>query len=135
MIYVAGALPVRVLAHMLPNSNKYSDDNVVLTLQFSDGSVGTVIYIPNGDKSLSKERFEVFTGARTAVLDNFRRLELRHNGRVKIHRSILRQDKGHRAEWQAFVSSIMHNSYSDQPIRNTCEQSGDICCSEKCVFR
>lgn len=110
MTYVAGALPVRVSSQMLPNGSKYSDDNLAVTLQFSDGSIGSVTYIANGDKSLAKERFEVFTAGKSAVLDDFRRLELRQNGGVKLHRALLRQDKGHRGEWQAFVSSIIHNT-------------------------
>jgi predicted dehydrogenase/threonine dehydrogenase-like Zn-dependent dehydrogenase len=110
MTYIAGTLPARVSSQLLPNSNRYCDDNLTVTLQFCDGSVGTVTYIANGDKSLSKERFEVFSGGKAAVLDDFRRLEMRQNGRVKVHRPLLRQDKGHRDEWQAFVSSILHNT-------------------------
>ena len=109
MTYVAGAFPVLVWSQMLPNGNTYSDDNLAVTLQFSDGSAGTVTYVANGDQSLAKERFEVFTGGKAAVLDDFRRLELRQNGRVKLHRSLLRQDKGHRGEWQAFAAAILHN--------------------------
>ncbi|HKT68785.1 MAG TPA: bi-domain-containing oxidoreductase [Terriglobales bacterium] len=115
MTYMAGALPVRVWSHILPNSNLYCEDNVVATLQFEDGSAGTVTYVANGDKTLPKERLEVFTGGRVAVLDDFRRLELRHNGRVKLQRSFLRQDKGHRHGWSAFAEAILHGRPSPIP--------------------
>ncbi len=115
MTYMAGALPVRVWSHILPNSNLYCEDNVVATLQFEDGSAGTVTYVANGDKTLPKERLEVFTGGRVAVLDDFRRLELRHNGRTKLHRSLLRQDKGHRHGWSAFAEAIIHRQPSPIP--------------------
>ncbi|HKU19375.1 MAG TPA: bi-domain-containing oxidoreductase [Terriglobales bacterium] len=109
MTYIAGALPVKVWSQVLPNGAKYSDDNVAATLQFSNGCIGSVLYSANGDKSLAKERFEVFTGGRAAVLDDFRRLELRQSGRVKFHRSLLRQDKGHRNGWRAFCEAIVNH--------------------------
>ncbi len=115
MTYMAGTLPARVWSHILPNGKLYCDDNVVATLQFEDGSAGTVTYVANGDKTLPKERFEVFTGGRVAVLDDFRRLELRHNGRVKLQRAFLRQDKGHRQGWSAFVEAILHRQPSPIP--------------------
>ncbi|HYL95642.1 MAG TPA: bi-domain-containing oxidoreductase [Terriglobales bacterium] len=116
MTYMAGAHPVRVWSHILPNGRLYCDDNVVATLQFEDGSAGTVTYVANGDKTLPKERLEVFTGGRVAVLDDFRRLELRHNGRVKLQRSFLRQDKGHRNGWIAFAEAILHGHPSPIPV-------------------
>jgi predicted dehydrogenase len=116
MTYMAGALPVRVWSHILPNGNLYCDDNVVATLQFEDGSAGTITYVANGDKTLPKERLEVFTGGRVAVLDDFHRLELRHNGRVKLQRSLLRQDKGHRNGWSAFAEAILHGQPSPIPV-------------------
>src|SRR5690242_17982204 len=116
MTYMAGAHPVRVWSHILPNGRLYCDDNVVATLQFEDGSAGTVTYVANGDKTLPKERLEVFTGGRVAVLDDFRRLELRHNGRVKLQRSFLWQDKGHRNGWSAFAEAILHGHPSPIPV-------------------
>jgi predicted dehydrogenase len=79
---------------------------VVLTFEFPDGSLGTVTYLANGDKSLPKERVEVFAGGRVAILDDFRKLTLIRDGRRKVHRARWRQDKGHKAEWAAFVSAI-----------------------------
>ena len=48
------------------------------------------------------------------MLEHFRRLELFHHGRRRRYASRLRQDKGHRAEWEAFVSSCRTDS--DAPI-------------------
>jgi predicted dehydrogenase len=116
MTYMAGCPPVRVYSHILPNAKLYCDDNLVATLQFGNGSAGTVTYVANGDKMLPKERLEVFTSGRVAVLDDFRRLELRHNGRVKVHRSFLRQDKGHRQVWSAFTEAILQQQSSPIPV-------------------
>ena len=78
----------------------------MLTFSFPDGSLGTVSYLANGDKSFPKERVEVFTAGRVAVLDNFRKLETVYHGKRATFSTHLSQDKGHRAEWEAFARAI-----------------------------
>ena len=107
LTFLVGQPPQVVTAHGLPDQGSYHEDNVVMTLQFPDGSLGTVTYLANGDKSFPKERVEVFCGGRVAVLDDFRSLELVQGGQRKTARSHLRQDKGHRAIWQAFIQAII----------------------------
>jgi predicted dehydrogenase len=104
LTFLAGAVPVSVIAHALPDSGKYHEDNVSMTLTFPDGSLGVVDYLANGDKSFPKERVEVFCGGRVAVLDDFRSLETMRDGRRKIVKKA--QDKGWFGEWQAFTKSI-----------------------------
>jgi len=79
---------------------------------FADGSQGTISYLANGDSSYSKERLEVFGGGSVAVLEDFRRLELVRAGKKRILRSLLRRDKGHRGEWQTFVTAIQTGAES-----------------------
>jgi len=76
-----------------------------MTFTFPDGSVGVVDYLANGDKSFPKERLEVFCGGRIAVLEDFRSLEMVHNG----HRTMVRkeQDKGWKDEWVSFANAIL----------------------------
>jgi predicted dehydrogenase len=105
--FLVGAPPVSVYAHALPDDSRYREDNVVLVFTFADRSVGTVSYLANGDKAFPKERVEVFTGGRVAVLDDFRTLELVHQGKRQVIRSPLRQNKGHRLEWEAFSAAII----------------------------
>jgi predicted dehydrogenase len=95
-----------VSAHALPDGGKYHQDNVSMTFSFEDGSIGVVDYLANGDKSFPKERVEVFCGGRIAVLDDFRALELVHNGQRRVVKSAFSQDKGHFNEMQAFVRAI-----------------------------
>jgi predicted dehydrogenase len=112
--FLVGASPATVEARGVTNPGKYSDDNVIISLQFSDGSQGTITYVANGDRSYSKERIEVFGGGAVAALEDFRRLELVHRGRKEVARSFIRQDKGHIGEWNLFAKSIM--SGEDAPI-------------------
>lgn len=104
--FLAASSPVEVHTRGLPNPGQYSGENVVISLEFANGSQGTISYFANGDKSYSKERVEVFGGGGVAVLDDFRRLELVRHSRKQVVRSHFRQDKGHRAEWDAFAAAI-----------------------------
>jgi predicted dehydrogenase/NADPH:quinone reductase-like Zn-dependent oxidoreductase len=118
LTFLVGGTPVYVSAIGIPDQDKYREDNVVLTFAFADGSVGTLNYLANGDKTFPKERIEIFTEGRVAVLDDFRRLELINNGRREVFRSRFRQDKGHLGEWKAFSSSILTNGDPPIPYRH-----------------
>lgn len=107
LAFLVGQPPAAVSAVSLPDGGRYRADNVQMTCTFSDGSVGTVAYLANGDKMFPKERVEVFCEGRVAVLDDFRMLELVGGGRREVSRSRLRQDKGHRGIWEAFVQAII----------------------------
>lgn len=106
LTFLVGEPPISVTAAGLPDDGRYREDNIHLTFTFPDGSIGTIDYLANGDKAFPKERLEVFGGEQIAVIDDFRTLEMVQGGKRKVQRSRLRQDKGHRAEWQAFVRSI-----------------------------
>jgi predicted dehydrogenase/threonine dehydrogenase-like Zn-dependent dehydrogenase len=110
LMFLAGSPIVEVDAHGVVNFGRYSGDNVVISLRFANGSVGTISYLANGDRAFSKERIEVFGGGSTAVLEDFRRLELVRNGSREIVHSRWRQDKGHRAEWAEFSQSVRMRS-------------------------
>lgn len=104
LTFLAGNAPASVTAIALPDNGRYSEDNLSMTFSFPDGSIGVVDYLANGDKSFSKERLEVFCGGRIAVLDDFRSLEMVHNGRRTMVRK--EQDKGWKDEWVSFVNVI-----------------------------
>jgi len=106
LCYLAGSCPVEVQCRSLANVGQYSSDNIVASLKFSNGTLGTITYLANGDKAASKERVEVFGGGSTAILEDFRYLELVRNGRKQITRARWRQDKGHRHEMRAFVDAV-----------------------------
>ena len=117
LCFLTDSSPVEVETRSLSNLGQYSNDNVVCSLRFADGSQGTISYLANGDRSYSKERIEVFGGGNVAVLEDFRRLELVRGGKKRVLRSLLRQDKGHRGEWQAFVTAIQTGDDSPIPFR------------------
>ena len=106
LCFLVGACPIEVRAQTVGNPGQYSMDNVIASLKFANGTLGTISYLANGDKSASKERVEVFGGGSVAILEDFRRLELVRNGRKQITHARWGQDKGHKAEMQAFVDAL-----------------------------
>jgi len=52
-----------------------SNDTVMITLDFADGSIGVINYLSNGNKSFSKERLEIFVNGKILLLDNFKKLK------------------------------------------------------------
>jgi predicted dehydrogenase len=119
LVYLVGEPPISVSAQALPDNGRYREDNVIMTFQFPDGSIGMVSYLANGDRAFPKERAEVFCGGRIAVLDDFRTLQTVQNGRREVKQSRLRQDKGHQAEWEAFVAAISGTSAPPIPYSHT----------------
>ncbi len=88
MQFLSGSLPVSVFAESVnAKSPKIVDaDSVFITLRFADGSNGAIAYLSEGDKSLPKERIEIFGAGKSFVIDDFR------SGKV--------QDKGQRNQVQ-----------------------------------
>ncbi len=121
--YICGHPVVSVLSSVMPNAGRYSDDNLCSLLRFADGSIGTISYLANGDRSFSKERIEVFVQGRVAVLDDYRELSTVHDGKRKKTMSRLRVDKGHRGEWQLFAEAIRNGGPSPIPIEDLCNST------------
>ncbi|CAA7621659.1 bi-domain-containing oxidoreductase [Magnetospirillum sp. UT-4] len=80
-------------------------DDLTVTLSFTDGSLATIVYTALGDTSYSKERFECFAGGTVITIDNFLTLTVAQGGKSKVEKA-LGQDKGHRAELEAFVAAV-----------------------------
>jgi predicted dehydrogenase len=93
------------------SSSVVCEDKVTATLQFADGSIGTVHYFSNGHKSFPKEQLEVFCGGKVLQLDNFRKLRgYGWSGFRKM--DLWSQDKGNAACVAAFVDAIRQGECS-----------------------
>jgi len=122
--HLAGAPIVRTHAVALGRHPALAvrDDKATLTLEFGDGSVGTIHYLANGERGFPKERLEVFGGGRVLQLDNFRRLS---GWGWKGFRSQggWRQDKGQAACALAFVEAVRRGGPSPIPLDELVEAS------------
>jgi len=108
MHFLTGAPPVSVFAEAISaRSSKIVDaDSVFITLRFADGSNGSIAYLSEGDKSLAKERVEIFGAGRVFVLDDFRRATLCKDGREE-QVTLKAQDKGQQAQVRQVCASVL----------------------------
>jgi len=109
--FFTGAPPVSVFAEAVSaKSDKTIDaDSVFITLRFADGSNGCVAYLSEGDKSLPKERIEIFSSGRSFVLDDFRRATLYKDGREE-QVTLKAQDKGQQEQVRQICASVRGNA-------------------------
>ena len=98
------------------------NDNASISLEFMDGSFGTVHYLANGSQQFPKERLEVFCSGKVLQLDNFRRLKgYGWPGFNKM--KLWHQDKGQKACAAFFVDAIKKGERSPIPFEQLIEVS------------
>lgn len=113
MQFFTGAKPVKVFAECISTNNSQikSDDNIVIIVKFSDGSVGNLTYVANADKSLAKEHLEIFGGGKAGLIQDFRSgVIYKNNGEEKLKLS----GKGQKQGVQEFIRSL--NEGTQSPI-------------------
>lgn len=114
--FLTGAAPSQVYAENLSNVGDIpAEDNVMITLKFADGSLGTISYFAVGDARFPKERLEIFGEGKVAVIDDFRSALFSCEGHQKKLRA-WKQDKGHRNEMEIFVNSILEGKPFPMPF-------------------
>ena len=96
-----GHHPVEVSAVGTPDGS-----DLHATLRFSDGSLATLTYSTDGDPRVPKETLDVSGGGRNARLDNFSRATVWTRGGREVKRTFTGQDKGQRAELDAFLEAV-----------------------------
>ena len=103
---LSGGRVVSVYATAAEGEAGPMDDQAVLSLRFSDGSVGTIVYAAGGDTALPKERCEVFADGKSVVMDDFARSEFYSGGRRTVFKTGAR-DKGFDVQMQNFCASLL----------------------------
>jgi len=101
--YLTGSPIVSVYAIEMETKDSLMD-TISITLKFANDSIASVTYFSNGNKSVSKEYLEVFSGGMTFILDDFRSLTL-FEVKTKIVK-LKKQDKGHHTEVTEFLVQL-----------------------------
>jgi polar amino acid transport system substrate-binding protein len=109
----AGSKPKTVFARGTdePRKSPLTCDNLNVTIEFEDGSVGSIVYTSAGDGAYPKERVEVFGEGSVGVIDNFQKTTLFKDGKRSSYRH-RGSSKGHREELEAFIEALQ----SGQPM-------------------
>lgn len=116
--YITGARPVSVMAKCLRPASISNDDlnNVVVLVDYDDGSIANLIYVTQGGSKLPKEFIEVFCGGTAIQLHDFEKLMIfddSHHKNIKFGH----HDKGQKEELRRFVEAIKYGR--EMPISIT----------------
>jgi predicted dehydrogenase/threonine dehydrogenase-like Zn-dependent dehydrogenase len=117
--FLTSAEPTRVFAESISGANNKTSnqDNLAITIGFSNGSIGLITYLACGEKLLAKERIEVFGSGKSLVIDDFKTAEWYDDG---SRRKFAMPGKGHREEVQLFLASIAKGEPSPIPFESIC---------------
>jgi len=113
--FLVDDLPVEAFAHAVGGPEGGLHDTVSITLRFARGSIASIAYFATGDKSMPKERVEVYGGGTVAVIEDWRELLVSGGGKRKRTRK-LSQDKGFDEEVAAFVQSARRGGTPPIPM-------------------
>jgi predicted dehydrogenase/threonine dehydrogenase-like Zn-dependent dehydrogenase len=117
--YFTDSEPVKVFAEAIKTNNQAltANDNISITLTMKNGSVGTIIYLANGDKSMPKENIEVFSAEKIGVVHDFRSGAIHKNNSIKKLKS---KGKGHKEEIERFLDHLKKGKESPISFRSIC---------------
>jgi predicted dehydrogenase/threonine dehydrogenase-like Zn-dependent dehydrogenase len=105
MQFLTDATPEYIYADCINFSSDkiVNEDNISVTIRFSNGSIGNLIYVANGDKALAKERIEISAGGKSVVIDDFKKITIYSNNKSTSDSLV---GKGHKEEVIAFLNAI-----------------------------
>jgi predicted dehydrogenase/threonine dehydrogenase-like Zn-dependent dehydrogenase len=104
--FLTDSEPVSVYASSLRSKNGETEfnDSVSIVINYSDGSIGNLLYLANGDPALPKEYCEVFSGGRSAVMNNFNDVIFFNDGKKKKNK--YNGSKGYEEELDHFIKLV-----------------------------
>jgi len=82
------------------------NDNAVISLSFENGSIANIVYCADGSKAMAKEHIEVFGGGRSAVIKDFKELDLFSGDDSVVTKKLGAQDKGQKAMLKSWLEAV-----------------------------
>ena len=103
--YLTGSKVKAVCMNAMGVNPQENTDNATILLRYENGSTGVINYFANGSKSYEKERIEVYSQERTAIINNFRKLEVFGFKNLKSFKTGL--DKGHKTQFENLINTTI----------------------------
>lgn len=105
LAFINGSLPISVYAQALPDPH-HLNDTLTISMTYSNGSIGTISYFSNGPKGLPKEYMEIYCAGTTAIMRDFKEVEI-YGVERPIRKRLWSQDKGQKKMVQSFTEAIL----------------------------
>jgi polar amino acid transport system substrate-binding protein len=104
--YITGSRPKRVFAGGVPVGGTIAhEENFSFTIEYEDGSLGTVFYNGLGNFRLPKEYIEIYGDGNIMRLDNFKEAKFFGPQRTE-NLSLSKQNKGYEEELAALIQAM-----------------------------
>lgn len=104
--FLTGSRPRRVYGGVIPvGGGVPHEENFSFTVEFEDGSLGTVFYSGVGNFRLPKEYIEIYGGGKIMVIDNFKSGKILTAGKTRSV-NLKKQHKGYFEELDLLLSAI-----------------------------
>jgi predicted dehydrogenase/threonine dehydrogenase-like Zn-dependent dehydrogenase len=103
--WVAGGIPRAVSASIDSRASVREAESFSIALTFDGGSLATILYTSGGAGRLGKEYVEAHAGGRSAVLDDFRRVDAYADASRRQHLDAP-AGKGHAQEFEALKEEL-----------------------------
>jgi len=112
--YFTGSKVIAVCMNAMSLNPSENTDNASILLKYENGSTGVINYFSNGSKAYSKERIEVYSQERTAIIDNFRiTTGFGFKQFSKLKTSL---DKGHKNQFQQLIAAVKNGGTALIPM-------------------
>jgi len=107
--YFTGGKVTKVCMNAMGTSPEDNTDNASILLKYDNGSTGVINYFSNGNKSYEKERIEVYSQERIAIIDNFKTTTgYGFKGFSKLKTQL---DKGHKNQFQTLINHLKNGGH------------------------
>ncbi len=108
--------------HVPVNGKKIeSEDNLIVTIEFENGSIGVLTYISIGGKEMEKERIEIFSNNSSLVIYDF--INLQTFNCVEKGIKLKQPDKGHKALIHELSKKIRNEESLILPFKTDIEMT------------
>ena len=115
-MFLADSPILSVSAEAMQDANNLNN-TVSINLKMENGSIASINYFANGNKSVPKEYIELFSGGTIAQIDDFRTLKI--FGKKSKTLKYKGQDKGHANEVLLYLKSIKEGSPCPVPFEES----------------
>lgn len=105
-ITASNPVSVNAVATRKADKSALLNDNMSVSLQFANGSIANIVYCADGSKAMAKEYVEVFGGGKSAVIKDFKEVELFSGDAKVINKKQGAQDKGQRNMLKNWLKAI-----------------------------
>ena len=115
ILYLDQSELIDVSISFADNAGYPMKDNAIISLKFSSGAIGTIIYTSMGSKKYPKEQLRVFSNGTVYEMDNY--ISMTKYSSSKKKEIKLRQDKGFATEY-SMIAEVLTGKAQNETIED-----------------